>query len=35
MNDDGRNDLVLENGPSVLVQSALVPGAFEAVRTLR
>ena len=32
---DGRNDLVLENGPSVLVQSATAPGTFEAVRTLR
>lgn len=35
MNGDGRNDLVLENGPSVLVQSASAPGTFEAVRTLR
>ena len=35
MNGDGRNDLVLENGPSVLVQSASAPGAFEAVQTLR
>lgn len=34
MNDDGHNDLVLETGPSVLVQSASVPGAFEAVRPL-
>jgi hypothetical protein len=32
---DGRNDLVLENGPSVLVQSATAPGTFETVRTLR
>ena len=32
---DNRNDLVLENGPSVLVQSATAPGTFEAVRTLR
>ena len=32
---DGRNDLVLENGPSVLVQSATAPGTFEPVRTLR
>ncbi|MCF8159888.1 MAG: VCBS repeat-containing protein [Polaromonas sp.] len=35
MNGDGRNDLVVETGPSVLMQSASVPGTFEAVRALR
>ena len=35
MNGDGRNDLVLENGPSALMQSASAPGAFEAVQPLR
>lgn len=35
MNGDGRNDLVLENGPSVLIQSASAPGTFLPVRTLR
>jgi hypothetical protein len=35
MNGDGRNDLVLETGPSVLMQSASAPGTFEAVQDLR
>lgn len=35
MNGDGRNDLVLETGPSVLLQVAAVPGTFEALRPLR
>lgn len=35
MNGDGHNDLVLENGPSVLMQIAAAPGAFEAVKPLR
>lgn len=35
MNGDGRNDLVVETDPSVLMQSASAPGTFEAVRTLR
>lgn len=35
MNGDGRNDLVLEAGPSVLMQLASAPGTFEAVKTLR
>ncbi|MDI1247089.1 MAG: VCBS repeat-containing protein [Rhodoferax sp.] len=35
MNGDGRNDLVVETGPSVLLQSASAPGTFEAVKPLR
>jgi hypothetical protein len=35
MNGDGRSDLVLETGPSVLLQSASAPGIFEAVQDLR
>jgi hypothetical protein len=35
MNGDGRNDLVVETGPSVLLQSASAPGIFEAVQALR
>lgn len=35
MNGDGRNDLVLETGPSVLMQSASAPGTFAAVQDLR
>jgi hypothetical protein len=35
MNGDGRNDLVLETGPSVLLQSASVAGTFAVVRNLR
>lgn len=35
MNGDGRNDLVVETGPSVLMQSASAPGIFEAVQNLR
>ncbi|WP_367141850.1 FG-GAP repeat domain-containing protein [Rhodoferax sp.] len=35
MNGDGRNDLVLENGPSVLIQSNSAPRTFLPVRTLR
>ena len=35
MNGDGRNDLVVETGPSVLLQSASAPGIFEAVQDLR
>jgi hypothetical protein len=35
INGDGRNDLVVETGPSVLMQSASAPGTFEAVRSLR
>ena len=35
MNGDGRNDLVLENGPSVLMQSVSAPGTFAAVQDLR
>lgn len=35
MNGDGRNDLVLETGPSVLLQSASAPGTFAAVQVLR
>lgn len=34
MNGDGRNDLVLETGPSVLLQVAAAPGSFEALRPL-
>lgn len=35
MNGDGRNDLVLENGPCVLLQSVSVAGTFAAVGNLR
>jgi len=35
MNGDGRNDLVVETGPSVLLQSASVAGRFAAVQNLR
>lgn len=35
MNGDGRNDLVVETDPSVLMQVAASPGTFEAVKTLR
>lgn len=35
MNGDGHNDLVLETGPSVLLQSNSVRGTFAAVRDLR
>lgn len=35
MNGDGHNDLVLETGPSALMQSASAPGTFEAVGALR
>ena len=35
MNGDGRNDLVLEIGPSVLTQIPSAPGIFEAVKPLR
>ncbi len=34
MNGDGRNDLVLETGPSVLLQVAAVPGTLKALRPL-
>jgi hypothetical protein len=32
---NGRNDLVLETGPSVLLRVASVPGTFAAGHTLR
>jgi hypothetical protein len=35
VNGDGRNDIVLNDGPSVLLQRANAPGTFDPVRTLR
>lgn len=35
VNGDGRNDIVLNDGPAVLLQRAAVPGTFDAVRPLR
>ena len=35
INGDGLNDLVLNDGPSVLLQRTIMPGTFDAVRTLR
>lgn len=35
VNEDGCNDLVLNDGPSLLLQRAAAPGTFDAVRTLR
>lgn len=35
MNSDGRNDLVLETGPSVMLQSTSAPGTFVAIQNLR
>lgn len=35
VNGDGRNDIVLNDGPGVLLQSAVTPGVFNAVRALR
>ncbi|HVP59183.1 MAG TPA: VCBS repeat-containing protein [Myxococcaceae bacterium] len=35
LNGDGRIDLVVNEGPSVLSQSATTPGTFSPVRKLR
>jgi hypothetical protein len=35
MNGDGRNDLVLETGPSLLLKSTSAPGTFAAIQNLR
>lgn len=35
VNGDGRNDIVVNDGPSVLLQSASAPGSFEAYRPIR
>ena len=34
-NGDGRNDIILNDGPSVLLQRASAPGTFDPVRPLR
>ena len=34
-NGDGLNDIILNDGPSVLLQRASAPGTFDGVRTLR
>lgn len=34
-NGDGLNDIILNDGPSVLLQRVLAPGTFDAVRTIR
>jgi hypothetical protein len=35
LNGDGRNDIVINDGPAVLLQSATAPGSFLPVRPLR
>ena len=34
-NGDGLNDIILNDGPSALLQRATAPGIFDGVRTLR
>jgi hypothetical protein len=35
INNDGRNDIILNDGPAVLVQRSGAPGVFDAVQALR
>jgi hypothetical protein len=35
LDGDGRNDIVINDGPSVLLQSATVPGSFRPPAPLR
>jgi hypothetical protein len=35
INNDGRNDIILNDGPAMLVQRSGAPGVFDAVQALR